>query len=247
MKFVCIASALNLRSSPQGTVIAELRSGDLFECDEKKSDSAWVSGQVISGISTGRKGFLRRKWIIQHYDSPPTLTQADRAQAASIVTSRTRQFDSVYYKLGDKAKSWNDLKKNNYIDCSGWVYLLAKEVIDACKLSITANMLYTYSDQQITNVGKMTGRIISGPWLTAEMFQPGCLIGIDFAEYSWDRDRSLDIDHIVMVSADANGRYVSQSSSSGGGVNRLPLDKALKSIEGLMAQGRVHLVDLFGK
>lgn len=244
MKLECTASALNIRTEPHGTVFAELRLGDLFDVPTSDAYSEWVSGTVLSGVSAGKRGSVRRKWLIQSFDSLPKLSNANRAKAARIVADRTAEFDSVFYQLGEKAKNWKELSKNGYVDCSGWVYLLAKDLIAACTAQVTAPMLFTYSDEQIVNVGKKTGAIISGRFLKDEHFVPGVLVGIDFAEYSWDRNRPLDIDHIVMIGGDGNGLFVSQSSSSGAGVNRVALDKWLGSQRSLIDAGRVHLVDL---
>jgi hypothetical protein len=242
--FESIASALNLRVAPGGQIIGELKQGDTIEVDAKKADQSWVTGTVTSGVSTGRTGMVRRKWLVQKFDAVPTLSTLDRGEAGKVISSRTQEFDSVHYKLGDKAKTWSDLRSNGYVDCSGWVYLLAKEILSKYGLGTKPSLLYTFSDQQITNVGKQTGVIVSGTVLGDSLIQPGCIIGLDFAEYSWDRDRPLDIDHIVIVGQDAGGLYVSQSSSSGGGVNRVPLGKWLSSVRSLQTAGRMHLVDL---
>ncbi|MEI8571737.1 hypothetical protein JWZ98_11930 [Methylomonas sp. EFPC1] len=242
--FQCIATALNIRSTPRGSIIGELRLGDLFEIDAQKSDLTWVSGNVLSGINTGKSGVVRRKWLIQYFQNSPVLSSVNRDKAAQIIADRTLEFDTIKYSLGDKAKTWKDLQQKEYVDCSGWIYLLSKEILNAYSLSTKPSQLFTYSDEQITNVGKITSQIISANWLTEDMFKPGCLVGIDFAEYSWDRDRALDIDHIVIVGEDANERFISQSSSSGGGVNRVALSKWLASNNGLIALGRMHLVDL---
>lgn len=83
-----------------------------------------------------------------------------------------------------------------------------------------------------------------GDWISEDSLASGCQVGIDFAEYSWDRNRPLDIDHIVVVGEDSVGKFVSQSSSDGGGVNRVSLDRWLESTRELRAVGRMHMVDL---
>lgn len=244
MNFECIASALNLRADPSGTVLAELRFGDVFEVAASKANVEWVYGTVLSGVSIGKKGYVRRKWLIQQFDEPPGIAQLDRSKAARIVAERSIEFDSIHYDLGKKAKTWKELKKRGYIDCSGWVYLLGKEIIETYQLTSAPGELYTYSDEQITYCGSRTKSIISGRYLSEELFQPGVIVGIDFAEYSWDRGRPLDIDHIVVIGQDDSGLFVSQSSSSGAGVNTVSLRKWLSSQASLIKAGRVHLVDL---
>lgn len=242
MQLECIATTLNLRTEPKGAIIGELRYGDLFETADSAKE--WVTGIVLTGISAGKKGYLRRKWLVQHFDVAPNISSRDRAEAAKVVASRTKDFDQIRYDLGSKAKTWNELAKNGYIDCSGWIYLLGKEVIAAYNLTTDSSILYTYSDEQIINCGTKTGTIISSKYIQPALFQPGVIIGIDFAEYSWDRGRPLDIDHIAIVGADEDGLFISQSSGSGSGVNKVPLSKWLESQKNLITSGKVHLVDL---
>jgi hypothetical protein len=244
MQFESIAAALNIRERPAGTVTGELLRGDRVEVKASASDAVWVPVKVTTGLNAGRIGFVRRKWLIQVFDGTPPSAPDDRTKAATIVTKRTREFDHIHYQLGDKAKTWPDLAQKGFIDCSGWVFLLAKEILAGYGRTTKPSLLYTFSDQQVTNVGKATGTMVSGTHLTADRFQPGCIVGIDFAEYAWDRNRPLDIDHVVMVGADAGDVFVSQSSSGGGGVNRVPLTKWLSSTEHLRVAGRMHLVDL---
>jgi len=244
MKLECIATVLNIRTEPEGKVIGELRLGDIFEVSSSKVMAEWVSGIVKNGISAGKTGYVRRKWLIQYYDSPPTISTIDRTEAARIVAERAKEFDTIQYDLGSKAKTWKELKDNGYVDCSGWVYLLGKEILSAYSLTTKPSCLYTYSDEQIINCGKESKAIISGKYLQPHLFAPGVLVGIDFAEYSWDRGRPLDIDHITIIGEDSDGLFVSQSSSSGAGVNKVPLTKWLASQQSLINTGRVHLVDI---
>jgi hypothetical protein len=244
MKLECIASALNIRQTAGGAIIGELRQSDIVTVANGKSSLEWVEVTAISGVSAGQSGFVRRKWLCQHYESPPAPASGDRTAAAEIITRRTYEFDAVTYGLGSKARGWMDLGHGGVIDCSGWVYLLAKEILSGTSASAFATKLYTYSDEQITKVGDATGEIVSGRFLTEAHFVPGTLVGIDFAEYSWDRRRPLDVDHIVAIGSDASGRFVSQSSSSGGGVNRVEFSRWFSSLGSLPALGRVHLVDL---
>jgi hypothetical protein len=244
MKFESIASVLNIRQQPAGVIIGELLLGDRVEVAAAAADTVWTPVKVTTGLSAGREGVVRRKWLVQVFDTPPTLAADNRKQAAQIIKARTLEFDAVSYSLGEKAKSWTELKTAGSVDCSGWVYLLAKEIFGAYGKATKPGVLYTFSDQQITNVGKATKTIISGAALDQSLFVPGCLVGLDFAEYSWDRNRPLDIDHVVIIGADATGTFVSQSSSGGGGVNRVPLDKWLASTDHLRRASRMHLVDL---
>lgn len=244
MKLESIATALNIRTELRGAIFAELRQGDLFEVETEKAQREWVYGTALTGYSTGQSGYVRRKWLVQHFDAPAPLAAADRQQATKIIAARTAEFDAIRYDLGTKAKSWAELNKKGGVDCSGWVYLLCKEILAAYQRTTQPGLFYTHSDEQITACGSKTGAIYSAPYLTAEHFQPGTLVGIDFAEYSWDRGRPLDIDHIVIVGADQDGLFISQSSGSGAGVNRVPLARWLASNDRLIRSGRAHLVDV---
>jgi hypothetical protein len=244
MLFECTATSLNLRNSPEGVIIGELRLGDLFEVDINKSMELWVTGTVKTGFDTGKKGFVRRKWLIQNFSSPPIISDLNRTKAANIISNRTLEFDSVTYKLGDKAKTWKILEKMQHIDCSGWIYLICSEIISEYNLKTKPTIFDTYSDEQITNTGLATQIVISGHYIQNYNLKPGVLLGIDFSEYSWDRGRPLDIDHIVIIGEDENGLFISQSSSSGGGVNKVSLEKWINSNKNLINQNRVHLVDV---
>lgn len=228
MRFVSTASALNLRQDPRASsdvpILGELRQGDLFESNGKeKHGDPWVLGTVLSGVAAGLSGYVRRKWLAQHFETPPLWGPLDPTAAAHIIRTRTKEFDAVVYHLPltgpKKAATWAELSKSGWIDCSGWVYLLAREVLGAYGRKSKPGALSTHSDSQTTAVGARTGLTVSWNWLQKPLLRPGVLLGIDFKEYSWDRNRALDIDHIVMIGGNEDGSmFVSQSSSSGGGV-----------------------------
>jgi hypothetical protein len=78
------------------------------------------------------------------------------------------------------------------------------------------------------------------------------LIGINFATYNWeinDPPRKYGIDHIVQVMSNpATGeRFITQSSGSGHGVNKVALGDWLdaRTRDGLVAANRVYAVDPF--
>lgn len=238
-------TTLNVRTVAGGPILGEMRLGDTIEVAAADMANEWVKGTVSAGVSAGLHGYVRRRWLIQHFDSSPVLNDVDRKAVAELITTKTTEFDGVTYGLGSKADSWKSLQKKGVIDCSGWVYLLSQEVLKASGKATAAKRLYTYSDEQITNAAEETGVLISGRFLTAQHFQPGVIVGLDNSEYSWDRHRPLDIDHVVIVGADSKGIFVSQSSSSGGGVNRVQFERWWEGMASLAALGRIHLVDLF--
>lgn len=244
LTFKTIANVLNVRRESAGTVFAELLFGDLVEVASAKAGEVWVPVRIASGLNAGREGFVRRKWLAQAFDAPQLPAAGDRSELAAIADARSTQFDHVTYGLGAKAKTWNELQRRGAIDCSGWTALLGLEMFAALGLVVKPALLHTHSDLQVTGLGKAGGRIVSGPDIGDALLQPGCLVGLDFAEYSWDRNRPLDIDHVVMIGAVAGERFATQSSSSGGGVNRVPLARWLASVAHLRHSWRMHCVDL---
>ncbi|MGE4240463.1 hypothetical protein [Ramlibacter sp.] len=244
MRLQSIATALNLRASPGGKVIGELRMGDVAETPKKFFAKEWAEVAVTTGVSAGLKGFVRRKWLAQHFDAPPRLSGEDRTAAARIVAQRTHEFDAIAYGLGDKAKSWTALRGARRIDCSGWVYLMIGEILAAYGKKTPPGAFLSHSDDQVTRCGAGAECLITAPYLQHTHFQPGVIVGLDYSEYSWDRGRALDVDHVGIVGGDAGDLFFSQSSSSGGGVNRVPLAKWLKSHDALARAGRMHVADL---
>lgn len=82
-------------------------------------------------------------------------------------------------------------------------------------------------------------------------WRPGLLIGINFSDYDWEKNqgRVFEIDHIVQTVQEPtpDGKmYITQSSSGGGGVNKVALDEWLQGKVGtLCASNRVHVIDAF--
>lgn len=244
MEMECIASALNVRTEPNGRIAFEVRQGDILAVSPEDLDAVWCRAQVLNGVSAGREGWVRRKWIIQHLRDEPRFESRGRRRAAKVIEEFTTEFDWVAYQLGSQPRSWEALRQAKRVDCSGWVFLLAKEIIGACALNLDYRIFATYSDQQVVRCGVHVQQIVSGRFITDRHFIPGVLVGVDFSEYSWDRNRPLDIDHVLMVGDGPSGAYISQSSGSGGGVNRVPLARWIASQRSLISGGRVHLVDL---
>ncbi|WP_293371730.1 SH3 domain-containing protein [Nevskia sp.] len=251
MLFKAVANPLNLRTGPskESSLIGELVFGDTIEAEVTTKNHAadYIKGTVQTGQHAGKDGYVRRKWIAQVVGGNSFSTEK-RVQAAAIIAKRTQQFDSAVYHLPlsgpSKPTTYKDLAKAGWIDCSGWVFLLAEEILTAYSRTSPAKHLSTMSDSQITKASLATGLIVSGQDITDAHLLPGVMLGIDFAEYSWDRNRALDIDHIVIVGEDATGRFISQSSSSQGGVNRVPLAKWVNSTLPLRNAWRMHAVDL---
>jgi len=142
---------------------------------------------------------------------------------------------NVQYRMGAKAGGAGG------IDCSGFVSKAIQHAmggvrdgvnIEASDLSARAsfndnvlNAVKTSSEYQIHNLGKDTG-ILADSEVTTENIRAGMVIGMDTGPKNFDRGRPLGIDHVVITYRDTEtGKMmVAQSSSSGGGVNTMPLD-----------------------
>lgn len=237
-----IASALNVRTAANGPIIGELRLGDQVKCADPNDE--WVKIEAITGHNAGLEGTVRRKWLIQWFETMPEFDAIDRRIAGDIVSALSEELDSVQYRLGANENTIEAVRKTGLVDCSGWVYLVGSRLLREHDKKTSNGIISSKSDKQIVKVGTATGKIISGRFLQHSHFVPGVLVGIDFSEYSWDRGRPLDIDHIGIIGK-RNGELIfSQSSHSGGGVNTVKLSKWLGSQSGLIAAGRVHAVDL---
>lgn len=146
------------------------------------------------------------------------------------------KFDHVGYKFGSK-----DLG-NGVIDCSGFVSNLYDATIEDLNAKLgerrfsSGRLKYLSAADQIktfANNTVMTGNLRS---LELSKFKAGMLIGTDNGpQYNkktgkqWDKGRYNGIDHIVMVVQDAAGNLMASQSSSGKGVNTIPLAKYLSS------------------
>lgn len=236
-----VATALNIRVKPGGMPIGELRLGDLVECDDPNSE--WVIVEAKSGRNAGTAGVVRRKWLIQFFETTPVFDNVTRADAGRIVFETTSELDAVRYRLGTRYDTLAEVKKQGFIDCSGWVALLGGMVLKHYGRIVPKNCLTSHSDKQIIRLGAHTMKIVSGRFLQPQHFLPGVILGIDYSEYSWDRGRALDVDHIGIIGDSPNGPIFSQSSGSGSGVNSVPMQKWIDSHADLIAGGRVHAVD----
>lgn len=158
------------------------------------------------------------------------------------------KFDHVKYGFGGK-----DLNKG-YIDCSGFVSNLYDATVEDLNAKLgerrfsqgrlkalsAADQIKTFASNTV-----MTGNLRS---LELSKFKAGMLIGTDNGpQYDkktgkqWDKGRYNGIDHIVMVVQDAAGNLMASQSSSGKGVNTIPLAKYLSSAR----NGAATVVDPF--
>ena len=159
--------------------------------------------------------------------------QASRPQTSSFTDAGfkfTVKYDHVKYGLGRRSVS------EGAIDCSGFVAQLYEA---------TVNDLNKNLGSQVFNPNDLKGKVSADQIkkfaantvmegnlrnLNAANFKPGMLIGTDNGQKSWEgKGRYKGIDHIVMVVQGPNGEMYTSQSSSGKGVNQMPLQQYLST------------------
>lgn len=248
LRYQVTANRLNLRSGPalEAGVTSVLARGQLVEPMPPLEDS-WWKVRVLPG---GAEGYVARRYLA----ALSAAATPAMAAANAVLWSRTTAADGVVgYKLGGKHSS------QGAIDCSGWV----AEITAAAFAAINANaapevvfdkadagVLNTHSDGIVSGIEARTGLVLHGPAIVPEALREGMLIGLNFGEHSWEQNtppRVYGIDHIVqlMRSPDDGQLWISQSSSSGNGVNRQVLATWLQAQQAVRAANRMHAVDPF--
>ena len=61
MLFESSTSVLNIRTAAAGAIVGEMRLGDTIEFAKSEWAKEWVQGTVMSGVSAGLSGFVRRR------------------------------------------------------------------------------------------------------------------------------------------------------------------------------------------
>ncbi|MGU3494560.1 hypothetical protein ACLBXM_11005 [Xanthobacteraceae bacterium A53D] len=249
-----IVSEANLRREPSSasgaaSVIATVPRGtQVTQIAPARGQVDWLEVQTADG----QRSFIKRMLLAQaHAGAVGPVEPALLSSYNTEVWRASEAHEAVTYKLGAKDP------RDGQVDCSGWiafVNMLAFGAVNAVagrRLFTPAmlRLLNTHSDHQVSMPGYRIGQIFSGPALDEVDRRPGLLIGINFSDYAWERgqNRVFEIDHIVLTVAAPSGvLYVTQSSSSGGGVNRVKLDGWLAGTRTLAGDYRLHAVDLFG-
>jgi hypothetical protein len=263
VKLRVLGDSVNLRSEPssaggQSTVIEAVAGGELVDQEGPASGHPdWVKVRSASGIG----GFMKRMLLCQNdpgqpIDVPPNLLKAYN----DAIVKATNDFDNVRYKLGKKDPN------TGLVDCSGWICFVNKLGFNAVNqaagrqvfTSDILRMLNTHSDHQVSLPGYRVEQIISITDIDRLNFRPGLLIGVNYSDYNWERGqgRVFEIDHIVQTMKTADGTlYVTQSSSSGDGVNRVRLGRRgsegapgvgwLSSTSPQLEANRMHVIDIF--
>lgn len=246
-QYIVAANRLNLRAAPStdAKVLAVCNKGDIVLKAAQADTLDWW--ELVFG---GLHGYAARRFLLPLSGSVPVV-----AGANDVLWRLTREAAGrVRYLLGNKDS------RTGAIDCSGWVGEITSKAFDDVNRRAGEvvfdrddyRVFATHSDGIVCGVEARTGTIYIGPQVTQTVLHAGMLIGVDFGQTSFEANqppRHYGIDHIVQVVGDPSGQtlYITQSSSSGGGVNTKPLAEWLAGVEkqGLLAAKRVFAVDPF--
>jgi hypothetical protein len=249
--YMVTASHLNLRRGAgiEASVVRLLARGDTVLRDSAVDEQVPGWWPVIVKPD-GMKGFVARQYLT------PQSGSAWRPEAImnEILWDRTRRDEGkVAYLLGAKHSA------SGRIDCSGWVAELCTTAFDAVNSAARPEAIFhradyrlldTHSDGIISGIEGRTGFALHGAAVTPGALRPGMLIGCNFGDYGWEQGsppRIYGIDHIVQVMQEpaSDTLFITQSSHSGGGVNKHLLDSWYgdRVRGGMVAKGRLHAVD----
>jgi len=247
------ANRLNMREAGDvdAAIIAVLPRGTgLDRAGNEGPGERWWQVRVPT---VDRPGFVAREYIAPQ-SAGATATPLG---ANEVLWTRTQAAIAAHvrYHLGSKHS------RDGQIDCSGWVGEITRAAFDAANLAaapetvfrrIAYNLFETHSDGIITGFEAHTGFILHGEQVVAGSLREGMLIGCNFGDHAWEHDnppRVYGIDHIVQVVRDPASQtmQITQSSSSGNGVNVVPLSDwlAARKQSGMMTGNRIHVVDPF--
>jgi hypothetical protein len=267
MKFLVTASSLNMRAGPnaQQALVVTLPKGTLVDSlDTSDGLSRWVEVSV-----SGTTGWVARRYLAQTDQFP--ILSIDREverKVSTLIAALTSRYDLIQYRLGCKAKrkgsselqfSGTDVAgaacSGATVDCSGWIYgivdVLAHLGPQERPTLLTDSFrrkLITHSDGQVCAFGVVAGGVWSGTDIDSIPQHGGLIIGMNNGDYDWEgANRVLEIDHIVITYRKNGALFVSQSSSSGGGVNSVPWPDWRAANDGLFRNNRVHAVSMFAQ
>jgi hypothetical protein len=245
---------VNLRSEAsaehgQATVVAVLPRGALVDQgDYVRSDPSWVRATAPDG----KKGFVKRMLFCQRQPGTLRTIESELMSAYNkAIWDATHRYDSVTYKLGAKDPT------QGKVDCSGWIAFINRLAFTAVNQAAgqkyfddaALGRLNTHSDHQVSLPGLSCGQIYSMGNINSVAWRPGLMIGINFSDYDWERGqgRVFEIDHIVLSMQDpgSGAMFVTQSSSGGNGVNKVPMSDWLERVKNRRDANRLHVVDVF--
>lgn len=243
-----VANKLNFRRDPglDSPVLTTLSFGDVVGLIADDGD--WWQVQPANSTSLG---YVARRYL----SGVSSAAMPMPALANQTLWDETAAAEGkVRYKLGTKDSN------SGFIDCSGWVRQITTHAFDAVNKAAGESVFhheaygvfYTHSDGIITGVEARTGHVLHGNDVSLANLREGMLIGCNFASYAWENDtppRMYGIDHIVQVIRNPGdgSLFITQSSSSGNGVNKLDLQGWLQKriAEKMMEQQRIHAADPF--
>jgi hypothetical protein len=248
--FVVTANSLNLRKALgiDAPIIKVLKRGALVEFIREGEVQGWW--RVCPG------GAQLEGYVAKQYLAPASGGGVPDLPGVNEILWRATQtaLGRVRYQLGAKHS------ESGAIDCSGWVAEITRQAFNAVNRAAAPDVVFhsadhrafdTHSDGIVSGIERRTGKILHGPDIKQASLREGMLIAINFGNYSWELNnppRVYGIDHIVQVVRNPadDQLFISQSSSSGGGVNVVRLTNWLDQLKSLVVSGRVHAVDPFG-
>jgi len=247
-QYTVAANRLNLRAAPStaAAVLAVLDHGTVIQKLDGSDAAQWW--EVLAGQM---RGYLARRFLLPVSQGAIPVIPGINDVLWNLTQAAVGR---VTYRLGAKDS------RSGAIDCSGWVGEISRKAFDTVN-RMAGEVVFddgdcqafdTHSDGIVCAVERRTGMILTGPQVTATALRPGMLVGVDFGLAGFEAGqppRHYGIDHIVQVVRDpASGALqITQSSSSGRGVNFLPLANWLAGLaqRGLISAGKVFAVDPF--
>jgi hypothetical protein len=260
-----ISETLNVRSNPSASrsnIVGQLVREQVIDI---KRDAPGAPRWVVIDFQ-GHERFIARRYLAQSPDKPVLKLDPNLdGLVAEVIAKATQKYDGITYRLGCKSKasgrdslifSGTDIAgapcSGTTVDCSGWVSGLFQLVVANVEAETGRNvftsgdvgLLSNHSDGQVFGVGKATGQIYSGTDIDGISLRSGLLFGLNNGDYDWEgEDRVFEADHIVM-GVTINGIYhITQSSSSGSGVNLVGWKTWRTSMASRFTDFRVHCVD----
>lgn len=248
--FVVTANNLSFRKAPgvDAPIIRVLKRGALVEFIRE--------GEVLGWWRVSPVGVLTEGYVAKQYLAPASGGGVPVLPGVNEILWRATQaaLGKVRYQLGAKHS------ESGAIDCSGWVAEISRKAFNAVNRAAVPDVVFhsadhrvfdTHSDGIVSGIEGRTGKIFHGPDISQASLREGMLVAINFGNYDWELNnppRVYGIDHIVQVvrSPADDQLFISQSSSSGGGVNLVRLSNWLDQLKSLVVRGRVHAVDPFG-
>ena len=254
LRFAVAVEAANVRLTP-GTgaeAVGTLRRGDaVVPAEGTTGAERWIRFR-----HEGREAYVSRRVLTQTSGAPADLAQDVLAKVNERLVAVSNAYDGIGYKLGCKAVPRADGIAfpagqgctGRTVDCSGWVAAAlahaAGAVIDGARGAV-ASLLANHSDGQIVAAGRKSGFLVSGAAVRQVTLRPGLIFGLNHGDYDWEgAGRIFGIDHIVVGMETRNGYAVSQSSSSGGGVNVVPWETWSAGLSRLFDENRIHCTDV---